>query len=255
MDFVRVCFMVEEVATIGDKPNLFMKKTDHQEDEIRNFFKKWPNLYYFIVYLFGPIYFGGLNSPEFFKKYHKNGQKINLGSGPRRISNDVINVDFEKFEGVDVVADITKLPFKDNSVSMIVCDTVLEHVNDPIKAVSEMYRVLEPSGFVYISVPFLYPFHPSPSDYNRWTEQGLKYLLKDFEPIELGTRSGIFSTFSVMLCYSLPALFSFGSNTLYLLLSNLSLFIFFPIKFLDIIANRLPFSTKTASVLYIVARK
>ena len=91
-----------------------MKKKDENEDGIRNFFKKWPKFYYFMVYVFGPTYFGGLNSPEFIKKYNRNGKKINLGSGPRRISKDVINVDFEKFEGVDVVADITKLPFENN---------------------------------------------------------------------------------------------------------------------------------------------
>ena len=75
-----------------------INKTDYKEDKIRNFFKKWPRFYYIVGYVFGPIYFGGLNSPEFIKKYNRNGKKINLGSGPRRISKDVINVDFEKFE-------------------------------------------------------------------------------------------------------------------------------------------------------------
>jgi len=232
-----------------------MQEIDYKEDKLRNFFKKWPNFYYLLSVVFGPVYLGGLNTQEFLLKYNTEGKKLNLGSGPRRISKEVINVDFEKFVGVDVVADINELPFENNSVSMIVCDNVLEHIEEPKKSVSEMRRVLKREGFLYISTPFLYPFHPSPSDFNRWTEQGLKYLLKDFKIVEIGTRSGIFSAFSVLLCYSIPAMFSFGSNNFYLLLSNLSLFLFFPIKFLDILSNRLPFSTKTASVLYIVVKK
>jgi len=225
------------------------------KDIIRNFFKQWPQFYYCMVYVFGPIYLGGLNSPEFIKKYAISGKKINVGSGPRRIAKDVINIDFQSFEGVDIVADITKLPFEDSSIAMIIADNVFEHIPNITPVIAEMHRTLQPGGYAYISTPFLYPFHGSPSDFNRWTTEGLKHITEKFETVEIGTRSGIFSTINVMLCYSIPALFSFGSDTVYWLLLNLSLFLFFPIKFIDIVANHLPFSTRTASTLYIVVKK
>lgn len=224
-------------------------------DIIRSFFKKWPQFYYFTVYFFGPIYLGGLNSPDFLKKYGIEGKKVNLGSGPRRIAKDIINVDFEAFEGVDIVSDIAHTSFETNSVSMIVCDNVLEHIPDVTPVILEMKRILQPDGVAYISTPFLYPFHGSPSDFNRWTTEGLRSLFKDFTMVEMGTRSGIFSTINVTLCYVIPTLFSFGSDRLYWLLVNLSLFLFFPIKFLDIFANKLPLATHTASTLYCVIRK
>ena len=80
-------------------------------------------------------------------------------------------------KGVDVVADATDMPFEDGSVSGIVCETVLEHVKDPPGVLREMERVLEVGGLAYITTPFLYPFHSSPSDYHRWTKEGLEIIL------------------------------------------------------------------------------
>jgi SAM-dependent methyltransferase len=230
-------------------------KPQSEQDSVRRFFKRWPTFYYAMVYVFGPAYLGGLNSTGFLKRYHQPGKRINLGSGPRRIGVDVINVDATAFEGVDVVANICHLPFADQSVAMIVCDNVLEHVAEAEQAVKEMYRVLQPGGYAYISTPFLYPYHSSPSDFHRWTLQGLEYMCRQFQVVEKGTRSGFFSSLSVVLCYLAPTLFSCGSKKIYWLLTNLSLFLFFPIKFLDSIANHLPLAEYSASVLYIVIKK
>ncbi len=38
-------------------------------------------------------------------------------------------------------ADVTELPFQDSSFDMIICNHVLEHIKDDIKAMSELYRV------------------------------------------------------------------------------------------------------------------
>lgn len=46
-----------------------------------------------------------------------------------------------------------KLPYPDSSMDMVHCFTVLEHVQDVRKAVSEMYRVLRPGGLIYIHTP------------------------------------------------------------------------------------------------------
>lgn len=229
------------------------------KDVLREYCKQWPIFYSCMTYIFGPVYLGYMSPKQFLKRFFKepNIEKkiLNLGSGPKQIREDLVNVDIGSYAGVHVVADLTNLPFESESIDGFICDNVLEHVESPERAISEMKRIMKTGAVGYISTPFQYPFHSSPSDYTRWTEQGLRLLFKDFEMVEIGTRSGYFSTLTVVLCYGLPALFSFGSERLYWTLLNLSLFLFFPLKFLDVIGNRLPLATHTASVFYCVIRK
>jgi ubiquinone/menaquinone biosynthesis C-methylase UbiE len=49
--------------------------------------------------------------------------------------------------------DITALRLEANSQTLIWASHVLEHVEDDRKAISELYRVLKPSGIAYIQVP------------------------------------------------------------------------------------------------------
>ncbi|SNT04544.1 Methyltransferase domain-containing protein [Ekhidna lutea] len=56
-----------------------------------------------------------------------------------------------------VKMDIHQIPFEDNSVDIIFCNHVLEHVDDDRKALSEMLRVLKPGGWAILQVPFFYP--------------------------------------------------------------------------------------------------
>lgn len=227
-------------------------------DNLREFFKKWPRFYVFAVHAFGPAYLGGLGPRKFLRDYfpteHKN-VIFNVGSGPVRLRPDVKNIDIEDYGEVDIVADVTKLPLTSSSVDGFICDNVLEHVRDPQSAVSELHRILAEGGVGYVSTPFIYPFHASPYDYQRWTAEGLKELLKEFSSVKVGVRSGLFSSLTVLLCYMIPSFFSFGSDRLYWLLVNLSLVIFWPVKFLDIFANKLPFSRYTASVFYCIVKK
>ncbi|MEM7382256.1 MAG: methyltransferase domain-containing protein, partial [Bacteroidota bacterium] len=53
----------------------------------------------------------------------------------------------------DVKADICKLPFDDNSFDIILCNHVLEHIPNDIKAMSELYRILKPGGWGIFQIP------------------------------------------------------------------------------------------------------
>lgn len=53
----------------------------------------------------------------------------------------------------DVKADICNLPFKDDSYDIILCNHVLEHIPNDIKAMQELYRVLKPNGMAFLQIP------------------------------------------------------------------------------------------------------
>jgi len=51
------------------------------------------------------------------------------------------------------VVDVTSLRYADESFDLILCNHVLEHVPDDLKAMVEMRRVLKPGGIALLSVP------------------------------------------------------------------------------------------------------
>ena len=68
---------------------------------------------------------------EFLGFIEKDAIVVELGSGNRRCKEDIINVDIFPFPNVDVLSDIKKTPFGDNTVDYIINDAVLEHVPEP----------------------------------------------------------------------------------------------------------------------------
>lgn len=74
----------------------------------------------------------------------------------------------------DVFADAAQLPVRDRSFDTVVILEVLEHLQRPREALAEVRRVLTPGGRAIISMPFLYPLHDAPHDYQRYTRHGLE---------------------------------------------------------------------------------
>lgn len=74
----------------------------------------------------------------------------------------------------DVLADAAHLPFADGSFDAVTCLEVLEHVPDPSAVLSEIARVLRTGGRAWLSMPFLYPVHDAPFDFQRHTAHGLR---------------------------------------------------------------------------------
>jgi SAM-dependent methyltransferase len=73
-----------------------------------------------------------------------------------------------------VFGDAARLPFHDRCFDGVICLEVLEHVRDPEKVLAEIARVLRPGGRGWVSMPFLYPLHDAPFDFQRYTEYGLR---------------------------------------------------------------------------------
>jgi 2-polyprenyl-3-methyl-5-hydroxy-6-metoxy-1,4-benzoquinol methylase len=87
---------------------------------------------------------------------------LDLGSGPEKYKTeaffpkaDVVATDFMKSTGVDVVNNFDRdgLPFKESQFDMAICWHVLEHMNDTVKIMDELHRVLKPDGIIFIRVP------------------------------------------------------------------------------------------------------
>jgi len=53
----------------------------------------------------------------------------------------------------DVKMDIQAMPVKDNTFDVVICNHVLEHVDDDITAMREIFRVLKPAGWAIMQVP------------------------------------------------------------------------------------------------------
>lgn len=104
---------------------------------------------------------------------------------PKTISVDTFDIDAES--GCTYTGDICThnacLP--SNSYDYVVCTEVLEHTLQPFAAVEEINRILKPGGFLFLSVPFNFRIHGPLPDCWRFTEHGLRALLRKFEIVEL----------------------------------------------------------------------
>jgi SAM-dependent methyltransferase len=93
----------------------------------------------------------------------------------------------EAYVGVDPVDNpraelkgtVEDLPVEDASFDVVLCNQVLEHCDEPARAVSELRRVTAPGGRVLASTHGVMAYHPSPTDYWRWTHAGLEKLFAE----------------------------------------------------------------------------
>jgi SAM-dependent methyltransferase len=77
----------------------------------------------------------------------------------------------------DVYGSASRLPFADATFDCVLLLDVLEHLAEPEQALREALRVLRPGGHTLLTVPFAYPLHDQPHDYQRFTEYGLAHRL------------------------------------------------------------------------------
>src|SRR5882724_813462 len=118
----------------------------------------------------------------FLERHAMNGRIIDVGSGNSsyyRFFPNRISVDIDANRKPDVIGDAHNLPFKDDEVEAVLSTDVFEHLKDPVKAVSEMKRVLKKGGKVIFATRFIFPIHDSPNDFWRFTKYGLRELFKD----------------------------------------------------------------------------
>lgn len=91
----------------------------------------------------------------------------------------------EPLPDCDLVLDVRSMPeIPTGSFDGIFCSGVLEHVDDYAAGLREITRVLAPGGVLLLGLPFRQGLHMEPHDYWRFTEYGIRYLLRDAYDIE-----------------------------------------------------------------------
>jgi SAM-dependent methyltransferase len=114
---------------------------------------------------------------------HLGGHLLDAGCGVRDIGAHLAEHGVERITRCDlgavpsgVQARLESLPFADGTFDSVLCNAVLEHVEDPVATMRELARVVAPGGHVVAAVPFLQPFHAAPTDHVRFTADGLARL-------------------------------------------------------------------------------
>lgn len=90
-----------------------------------------------------------------------------------------IGLDMRDGPGVDIKAKGDSLPFEDGRFDVIVTCEMLEHDDRFWTTLRECWRVLRPGGHIVITTRgILFPRHDYPSDYWRFTIDGLRSVLQ-----------------------------------------------------------------------------
>lgn len=182
------------------------------------------------------------------------GFQLGAGEVPTAIANKIqkvewIHSDVDLTYKPDILADVTGLPFPDETFDLVFADNVLEHVFDLQKGVSEIQRITKVGGLIAIGIPFLYPFHGVPYDFTRLTPCGLRAAFKQTENLFLTRDSGSYVTLALLLDNRLINLFQ--NRTLRGGSTVLSRFLFSGFKHLDRIYKSTRHISTAASLLYV----
>lgn len=132
---------------------------------------------------------GDKNQELFLKKFGGEIQGPILEIGSKDYGNTVdfrslfpgcvyVGVDLESGKGVDDIVDFSKGigGLDENYFNLCICCSVMEHCAQPWVIAENMTRVLAPGGKLFVSVPWVWAYHPYPDDYFRFSFSGIKAL-------------------------------------------------------------------------------
>jgi SAM-dependent methyltransferase len=170
---------------------------------------------------------------EFLASFPPGAAIMDVGSSLRRLSADILCLDLIPTPEIDLVGDLHRVPLADATLDAVICNGVLEHVAVPERVVDELWRVLKPGGRIYVSLPFLQGYHPSPTDFHRFTIDGARQLLDRFTIDRLVNTRGSASTVTWILSSFLAELVSFNDRRVYGLAHALFGWLLLPLKYLD----------------------
>lgn len=153
---------------------------------------------------------------QYAARNYANGRLIDIGCGAKPWRGtfaphvtEHIGIDHEAtihgLTEVDVVADAYAIPLPDGSVDTVLLTEVLEHLEDPRRALAECRRLLRAGGCLIATTPFSWPLHEEPRDFFRYSPHGLRHLGESagFDVVEVRALSGIWTTIALHFSWAM----------------------------------------------------
>jgi SAM-dependent methyltransferase len=145
---------------------------------VRNSIRQFIELVSQTIPMAEPIYeFGALQLPGF-------EDAANLR--PLFSGKVFIGCDMREGPGVDKVLNLHNIDEPAGSVGTVIALDTLEHVEFPHRALEEIHRILKPDGMVVVSSVLNFRIHSAPSDFWRFTPDGMRSVLRPFASAFVG---------------------------------------------------------------------
>lgn len=100
------------------------------------------------------------------------------------VSNEIpvgLQMDSWDYSGTNIFCDIIDMPVENESVDVILCTEVFEHLKNPILAIKEFSRILKMNGMLILTAPFCCLTHMAPFFYyNGFSEYWYREHLADY---------------------------------------------------------------------------
>ncbi len=131
-----------------------------------------------------------------YKKYLQSNGKIN-----RYIGIDLEHSNYHNQIKPDLYWDGFTIPISDNSLDWVIVTEFLEHYFDTNHILTEIRRVLKPSGKVFFTVPFIFMFHEAPFDYHRFTPFSIEKVFKNalYDKVDVYALGGFNHSLVIMI--------------------------------------------------------
>lgn len=104
---------------------------------------------------------------------------LELGCGFSKTPG-AFGVDIIPGSQADLIHDLNEFPypFADSEWDRVICLDVLEHVDDVVKTVEEIWRISRPSALIEISAPFMSSvhYHTDPTHKRAFTSRSFDYF-------------------------------------------------------------------------------
>lgn len=121
-----------------------------------------------LKYLIGKVAdFGGTKFGERSFKIKKN-----------NLIKEVNYINLDEKSHPDILANLNNIPVEAEFYDSFLLIETLEHIDDIVKSINEIKRVLKSNAIGLISMPFLYQIHEAPEDFRRWTKKKFFLFLK-----------------------------------------------------------------------------
>lgn len=88
----------------------------------------------------------------------------NIFAPLRNQGKEIYHLDIKKDEGVDIVCDISNINTISRKFDLVICTNLLEHVKGLKKVVDDLKSLINNGGYLLVTVPHLYFYHPDPID-------------------------------------------------------------------------------------------